>query len=252
MERLSRGGRRLRRYGGPAKAAWTGDRREFLSRNETLASPEGLRRKAPLSEACRSGLRPCAVLQTTFDLAPGASIEIVMFIGEGTGSADAASALLARYREADLDHVLADVEEHWRELLETIQVRTPDRALDIMLNGWLLYQTLACRIWARSAFYQASGAYGFRDQLQDGMALTFARPEMTRHHLLRAAARQFVEAMFSTGGCRRPDGASNTHFGRPRLAGLRRGDLHRGDGRPGDPGRDRSLPRRPAVEPGRA
>ena len=103
------------------------------------------------------------------------------------------AALLARYREADLDRVLADVEGHWRELLETIQVRTPDRALDIMLNGWLLYQTLACRIWARSAFYQASGAYGFRDQLQDGMALTFARPEMTRHHLLRAAARQFVE-----------------------------------------------------------
>ncbi|HST91749.1 MAG TPA: glycosyl transferase, partial [Brevundimonas sp.] len=174
------------------QSAWTGDRREFLGRNGTLASPEGLRRKAPLSGATGAGFDPCAVLQTAFDLAPGASIEIVMFIGE-TGSADAASALLARYREADLDRVLADVEGHWRELLETIQVRTPDRALDIMLNGWLLYQTLACRIWARSAFYQASGAYGFRDQLQDGMALTFARPEMTRHHLLRAAARQFVE-----------------------------------------------------------
>ncbi|EWY41660.1 glycosyl transferase [Skermanella stibiiresistens SB22] len=174
------------------QTAWTADRREFIGRNGTLASPEALRGGAPLSGATGAGLDPCAVLQTSFELAPGASIEIVMFLGE-TGSAEAASALIERYRAIDLDHVLAEVEAHWRDLLGTIQVKTPDRALDIMLNGWLQYQTLACRIWARSAFYQASGAYGFRDQLQDGMALTFARPEMTRHHLLRAAGRQFVE-----------------------------------------------------------
>jgi cyclic beta-1,2-glucan synthetase len=89
--------------------------------------------------------------------------------------------------------VLKEVTGHWSSLLGTIQVKTPDRAMDIMLNGWLLYQAVACRIWARSAFYQASGAYGFRDQLQDGMALTFARPAETRAHLLRAAGRQFVE-----------------------------------------------------------
>ena len=101
--------------------------------------------------------------------------------------------LIARYRATSLDAVLKTVTDHWDRLLGAVQVKTPDRATDIMLNGWLLYQTIACRIRARSAFYQASGAYGFRDQLQDGMALSFAQPEETRRHLLRAAARQFVE-----------------------------------------------------------
>jgi Cellobiose phosphorylase len=135
---------------------------------------------------------PCAALQTRVELAAGESIEIIAFIGQ-CPSADAARALVERYRQTDLDAVLLEVTEHWRSALGAVQVKTPDRAMDIMLNGWLLYQTLACRIWARSAFYQASGAYGFRDQLQDGMALTFSRPEATRSHILRAASRQFPE-----------------------------------------------------------
>src|SRR5690606_5969311 len=120
------------------------------------------------------------------------TIEIVCLLGEAQ-SEEQARAFVEHYRTTDLDLVLANVKAHWQSVLGAIQVKTPDRAMDIMLNGWLLYQTLACRVTARSAFYQASGAYGFRDQLQDGMALTLTRPEDTRHHILRAAGRQFVE-----------------------------------------------------------
>jgi len=174
------------------QSAWTADRTEFLGRNGTLAAPAALARDIPLSGATGAGLDPCAALQRVIELEPDESIEVVAFLGQ-CETAEDAHALIARYRSADLDAVYDEVVDHWQTLPGTIQVRTPDRAMDIMLNGWLLYQALACRIWARSAFYQASGAYGFRDQLQDGMALTFARPEATRHHLLRAAGRQFAE-----------------------------------------------------------
>jgi cyclic beta-1,2-glucan synthetase len=174
------------------QTAWTADRTEFLGRNGGPAAPAALIGKAPLSGATGAGLDPCTALQRVVELGVGETIEIVWFIGQCT-SADEARALIARYRTADLDAVLGKVTDHWEAVLGTVQVKTPDRAMDIMLNGWLLYQTIACRIWARSAFYQASGAYGFRDQLQDGMALTFAAPDATRRHLLRAAARQFVE-----------------------------------------------------------
>ena len=171
---------------------WTGDRREFIGRNGTLESPAALASAAPLSNTVGAGLDPCAALRSTFVLAANSSVEIVFFLGESANAQDA-QRLITRYRTKDLDAVLSEVVQHWDDVLGTVQVKTPDRAMDIMLNGWLLYQTLACRIWARSGFYQASGAYGFRDQLQDGMALTAARPAMTREHLLRSAARQFVE-----------------------------------------------------------
>ena len=108
-----------------------------------------------------------------------------------------------RYRAANLDQVFRDVTEYWDQTLGAVQVRTPDRAMDILLNRWLLYQTIVCRLWARSGFYQASGAYGFRDQLQDGMALCVSKPALTREHLLRAAADSFPRAMSSIGGCHR-------------------------------------------------
>ena len=176
---------------GGQQSSWTGDRREFVGRNGTLASPAALE-GTRLSNTVGAGLDPCGALRTTVELPPNGTVEIVFFLGEAA-SAEEAQNLIKRYRAADLDAVRSDVSRYWEDILGMVQVKTPDRSMDIMLNGWLLYQTLACRVWARSAFYQASGAYGFRDQLQDGMALAAARPMMTREHLLRAAARQFIE-----------------------------------------------------------
>lgn len=172
--------------------SWTADRSEFLGHYGNSAAPLSLLAKIPLSGATGAGFDPCSALQQTLELAAGEQVEVVWFIGQCDSVSDAQT-LITRYRAANLDAVLTEVTDYWRTVLEAVQVKTPDRQMDIMLNGWLLYQTLACRVWARSAFYQASGAYGFRDQLQDGMALTFALPETTRHHLLRAAGRQFIE-----------------------------------------------------------
>ncbi len=176
---------------GPDTTSRTADRAEFIGAGGSLSDPAGLR-AAGLSERTGPGLDPCAALQRRLTLEPGATVEIVFLLGQAE-SATAATALIHEMRALDLDQALEDVKRHWAEVLGAVQVITPDRSMDILLNGWLMYQTLACRIWARAGFYQASGAYGFRDQLQDGMALTFARPEMTRGHILRAASRQFPE-----------------------------------------------------------
>ncbi|MEO7386141.1 MAG: glucoamylase family protein, partial [Gammaproteobacteria bacterium] len=170
---------------------WTADRREFLGRHGSLAAPAALLRPGSLSGRVGSGLDPCGALRTSFNLAPGETIEIVFLLGQADDAAQAQS-LLGRYRAADLDAVFRGVAVHWDRVLGVVQVKTPDRALDIILNRWMLYQTLACRLWARSGFYQASGAFGFRDQLQDGMALATSSPGLTREHLLRAAGRQFT------------------------------------------------------------
>jgi cyclic beta-1,2-glucan synthetase len=171
---------------------WTGDRREFLGRHGRLARPVALTAQTQLSGRVGAGLDPCCALQAPLDLAPGEAAEIVFFLGEAASAAEA-QMLLARYRSIDLDAVLREVRSYWNDVLGTIQVKTPDRSMDIMLNGWMLYQTLACRMWARSAFYQASGAYGFRDQLQDCMALAISQPTIARRHLQRAAGRQFAQ-----------------------------------------------------------
>ncbi|MFN0114903.1 MAG: GH36-type glycosyl hydrolase domain-containing protein, partial [Paracoccaceae bacterium] len=176
---------------GPGAGSVTADRAEFIGPGGTLAAPAGLG-SATLSGRSGPALDPCAALQRRVTLAPGETVDLVFLLGQAESEA-AAVALIRKMRARDPAAVLAGVTAHWTELLTAVRIATPDRAADIMLNGWLLYQTLACRIWARAGFYQASGAYGFRDQLQDGMALTFARPALTRDHLLRAAARQFPE-----------------------------------------------------------
>jgi len=177
---------------GGRQQSWTGDRKEFLGRNGTLQNPAALANGAPLTNRVGGGLDPCGAFQTALELEPNGVAEIVFFLGEAATKAEALS-LVTHYRAADLGAVFSAATDVWQDVLGTVQVKTPDRAMDVLLNRWLLYQTLACRVWARAALYQASGAYGFRDQLQDVMALSVSMPQVTRAHLLRAAARQFVE-----------------------------------------------------------
>ena len=177
---------------GGRQTAWTADRTEFLGRNGAPDRPAGLDRGYRLEGAAGAGMDPCAALQTSFELANGARTQVLVLLGQADGAAAAAD-LVRRGRTADHQAMLRDVASFWDATQGTVQVRTPDRSMDILLNGWLIYQTLACRLWARTAFYQAGGAYGFRDQLQDVIALVPARRELAREHLLRAAAHQFAE-----------------------------------------------------------
>lgn len=175
---------------GGTQTSWTGDRREFLGRNGSLAMPCGP--TGALSGTLGAGYDPCGAMRTVVELPPGAEAELILVLGAAADAMRARS-LVAFYRDVDIDRVLDASRAYWKAALGAIEVKTPDQSMDIMLNGWLLYQTLASRVLARAGFYQASGAYGFRDQLQDGMALCAARPDLVREHLLRAAGRQFLE-----------------------------------------------------------
>jgi cyclic beta-1,2-glucan synthetase len=175
---------------GGKQTSFTGDRSEFLGRNRGPENPEVLARSEPLSGNVGAGLDPCAALQTSFELGPGRKTEIVFFLGQAEDGRHACE-LLGRYRAVDLEQVLREVTRRWDEVLGTVQITTPDRGMDLLVNRWLLYQTLSSRIWARAGFYQVSGAYGFRDQLQDVMALLVTKRQLVREHLLRCAGHQF-------------------------------------------------------------
>ena len=171
---------------------FTGDRVEFLGRNGSMGNPAAMTR-AQLSNKVGTGLDSCAAIQVVFALADGEEHECVFKLGDGRNLAEARK-LLQRYREPNSAHdALEKVKNYWQRTLGAVQVETPDASLNVLLNGWLVYQTIACRLWARSGYYQSGGAYGFRDQLQDVMALVHARPLLMREHLLLCASRQFTE-----------------------------------------------------------
>jgi cyclic beta-1,2-glucan glucanotransferase len=170
----------------------SGDRTEFIGRNGTLRDPAAMHRTR-LSGKVGPALDPCGAIQVAFDLAEGQQREVVFRLGAGS-NADAAALLTQRFRgSGPAREALEAVVQHWRHTLAAVQVETPDAALNVLTNGWLVYQTLACRLWARSGYYQSGGAYGFRDQLQDVMALVHAEPSLMRAQIALCASRQFVE-----------------------------------------------------------
>ncbi len=170
----------------------SGSRTEFIGRNGTLRDPAAMHRSR-LSGKTGAGLDPCGAIQITFDLGEEQQREVVFRLG-AAGNADATSRLAQRFRGSALARNTLDaVVLHWRHTLSAVQVETPDAALNVLINGWLVYQTIACRLWARSGYYQSGGAYGFRDQLQDVMALVHAEPALMRAHIVLCAGRQFSE-----------------------------------------------------------
>jgi cyclic beta-1,2-glucan synthetase len=174
------------------RCTMTCDRKEFIGRNGSLADPAALRRVG-LSGRDGAGLDPCAAVQAQIELAPGEAREIVFLLGQA-GSIEQAREISSRFRNVHaVNQALEHVLNFWDQTLSTVEIKTPDASLDTLVNRWLLCQVLACRVRGRSAFYQSSGAFGFRDQLQDVMTLVYARPEVAREQILRAASRQFKE-----------------------------------------------------------
>ena len=166
----------------------TADRAEFLGRHGSPAAPAGLSRVG-LSGRFGPTLDPCAAIMTEITLAPGRSEEVVFVLGQVDRLEEVRRVVRSYTAPGQPAQALAAVRALWDRILNTIQVRTPDPAIDVLVNRWLLYQVLVCRVWARSAFFQSGGAYGFRDQLQDVMALVYGAPAEARAQILRSAAR---------------------------------------------------------------
>jgi cyclic beta-1,2-glucan synthetase len=172
--------------------SWTGNRTEFIGRNGSLGKPQALFRNEKLSGNVGAGVDACAGLNKDITVAANGETTIFFVLGQAE-NIELVQQLIAELNRIQINDLLVEVVADWDKILGKIKVETPDLAMNFMLNRWLLYQTIVCRIWARSAFYQAGGAFGFRDQLQDSMAVIWTKPEMIKELILRAASRQFVE-----------------------------------------------------------
>lgn len=176
----------------PIPHSYTGNRTEFIGRNNSPSEPASLKRKA-LSGETGGALDPCAALQVKINLEPGETKNIVFILGYAQDDPFARNMLMNFRQEGWIESAYEKMVKFWDKTLGTIQVKTPDQGVNSIFNRWLLYQVLSCRFWGRTAFYQSSGAYGFRDQLQDAASLIYSHPELTREHILKAASRQFLE-----------------------------------------------------------
>lgn len=172
--------------------SYTGDRFEFLGKCGSMVNPYGMREQS-LSNSVGAGFDPCIAEKCDIFLQPGEGKKILVMFGQGESIEDT-NITLKKYGSFEaVENELAGVKDFWNDFLGRIQVSTPDKSMDIMLNGWLMYQVLGCRYWARSAFYQSGGAYGFRDQLQDVMSIGYLRPDITRQHIVYSSTRQYLE-----------------------------------------------------------
>ncbi len=172
--------------------SFTCDRQEFIGINRNLQHPQSIENER-LSGSYGSGLDPCTVLQMQVDLEPEAEKTIYFLIGDEVDKKAALELAQTYSNEDKIKQAYTEIIKYWDDILTTIQVSTPEKSLDLLVNRWLIYQTVVCRIWARSAFYQSGGAYGYRDQLQDVMSLSVLRPEMTRDQIILHSSRQFPE-----------------------------------------------------------
>jgi len=177
---------------GGEKNSFTGDRKEFIGKNGSIEKPEALKRIS-LSNTVGAGYDPCLAVNSKIELAIDEERDMIVLLGQEEESSKIEDMIYKYGNIEGVNKALEEVKSYWSDLLNVIQVKTPDKTMDIMLNGWLIYQTLVCRIWARTAFYQSGGAYGFRDQLQDVMALSYLDPSITRKQIIYSASRQFVE-----------------------------------------------------------
>ncbi|MHC1684125.1 MAG: glucoamylase family protein [Clostridiaceae bacterium] len=177
---------------GGTNESFTGDRGEFIGREGNLQTPKMLKYKT-LNNKTGAGIDPCLATSSTVEIAPNSEVELAVILGQ-CDDLEVARRITHKYSDINIvNNIFEECKKFWRDLLGTIKVKTPDKAMDLMVNGWLMYQDISCRLWSRTAFYQSGGAYGFRDQLQDVMSLSYLRPKITRDQIVYSCSRQFVE-----------------------------------------------------------